>query len=405
MAKILEVYLHDRLAGQLEQDRSGALWFTYNEEWIAAGVPLSASLPLRAERFKASECRPFFAGLLPEENSRRLIASALGVSDRNDFALLARIGAECAGAVSLLESGSPPPAERHDYRPMSDADLAARLSEIPTRPLLAGEDGVRLSLAGAQGKMALALFGGEYFLPLDGSPSTHIIKPQSQRFGDLVENEFACMTLASRVGLDVAEVEIGDCETHRFLKVRRYDRIGQEKLTRIHQEDFCQALGLPPEMKYQEEGGPNFKTCFQLVRRISASPAADALKLFDAVVFNFLIGNCDAHGKNFSFLYGAEGPRLAPLYDLVCTRAYPELSSNMAMRIGGEKNPARIFARHWEQLIAETGFNPAASRRRVLGLVKKVEDELGRASIEIPESLQTIVSGNCDSLRLSVSKD
>ena len=248
-----------------------------------------------------------------------------------------------------------------------------RISEVPSRPLMAGEDGVRLSLAGAQGKLALAIHGGAYFLPLEGSPSTHILKPASPHFSDLVENEFFCMKLAAAAGLDVAEVEIGIAGTHRFLQVRRYDRTGPESHDRIHQEDFCQALGLPPDMKYQEEGGPNLKRCFELLRTISAAPGLDALQLFDAVVFNFLIGNCDAHGKNFSFLYDVEaGPRLAPLYDLVCTRAYPELSSSMAMRIGGEKDPSRLVAKNWEGFFAEIEFNLPAARRRVADLVSRV---------------------------------
>lgn len=405
MARILDVYLAQDLVGHLEQDSSGALWFAYESRWVEHGVPLSASLPLRVERFKGSECRPFFAGLLPEEESRKLIARALGVSDRNDFALLERIGAECAGAVSLVPTGSTPPAGRNDYRPISLDELAARLAEVPSRPLMAGEDGVRLSLAGAQGKLALALKDGTYFLPLEGSPSTHILKPASPNFADLVENEFFCMKLAAATGLDVAEVEIGVAGIHRFLQVRRYDRTGSEANVRIHQEDVCQALGLPPEMKYQEEGGPSLKLCFELVRRISSVPGVDVLKLFEAVVFNFLIGNCDAHGKNFSFLYDRQsGTRLAPLYDLVCTRAYPGISATMAMKLGGEKNPERLYSKNWMGFIADVGLSAAAAKRRITDVVNRVTSALESLPADFPGRgvVAPIVSENCEALLLSV---
>ena len=207
------------------------------------------------------------------------------------------------------------------------ANLKKSFGELPKTPLLAGEDGIRLSLAGAQGKAAVAIRDGSYLLPVGGSPSTHILKPDSERFPGLVENEFFCMRLAAALGLDVAPVEIAAAGSIRFLQVSRYDRRpdGAEGWTRIHQEDFCQALGIAPELKYQNEGGPGFKECFKLIRANSSIPVYDVLKLFDAVVFNFLIGNNDAHGKNFSFLYDGDETRLAPLYDLVSTELYPDL--------------------------------------------------------------------------------
>lgn len=372
MARILDVYLKEQLVGELEQDDSGSLWFRYGASWLSSGssVPLSHSLPLRDEPFRRNECRPFFAGLLPEETSRELIAKAFGISDKNDFALLERIGGECAGAVSLLPSGEPPTVGSGSYREIPADALAGKIAELPQRPLLAGQDGIRLSLAGAQAKLAVAIFDGKYFLPLDGSPSTHILKPQGPYFENLVENEFFCMNLAAMAGLEVAGVEIRTAGPSRFLQVQRYDRKSSDGLQpeRIHQEDFCQALGIPPELKYQQEGGPNLKKCFELVRIVSSVPGPDVLRLFDAVVFNCLIGNNDAHGKNFSFLYDGEVARLAPLYDLVCTQAYPGLAAEVAMKIGDERKPDRIIVRNWLKFFSDAGVSPAVARKRLEGI-------------------------------------
>ncbi len=402
MARVLDVYLKEDLVGQLEQDDSGAMRFRYAETWLATkgAIPLSVSLPLRRERFGRNECRPFFAGLLPEENSRKLIAKAFGVSDKNDFAILERIGAECAGAVSLIPPGELPAAGQPRYREITLDELADKFAALPYHPLLAGEDGIRLSLAGVQGKLAVAIRDGHFCLPLDGSPSSDILKPTSPHFEGLVENEFFCMRLAAQVGLDVAPVELGRAGDTPFLQVERFDRKRQPdgRWERIHQEDFCQAMGIPPELKYQQEGGPNLKKCFALVRAVSAVPGLDVLRLFDAVVFNFLIGNSDAHGKNFSFLYDGGNARLAPLYDLVCTQAYLHLSEEMAMKIGDERKPSRIQPRNWRKFFKEAGFGQSAAEHRLLDLVKRVLQQmetLAANSIVGTGKVSPVIVANC----------
>ncbi len=159
IARFLEVYLGEHLVGELEQDNSGALFFNYHESWLQSenATALSASLPLGPERFKRNACRPFFAGLLPEEESRRLVAQVFGVSARNDFTLLSKIGGECAGAVSLLPHGEAPRLKEFQYEEISAEQLEAKFQSLPQRPLLAGEKGMRLSLAGAQGKLAVMI--------------------------------------------------------------------------------------------------------------------------------------------------------------------------------------------------------------------------------------------------------
>ncbi len=397
----LDVYLNADLTGTLEQDDSGSLSFRYAADWLAAAnaVPLSTALPLRAELFKRNACRPFFAGLLPEEGNRRLIARTLGVSDQNDFAILEKIGGECAGAVSLMPPGEKPGASASQYKPLTLEDLAARMAELPKKPLLAGETGIRLSLAGAQNKLALTVTDGRYLMPLNGAPSTHILKPQSPHFDHLVENECLCMQLAAKVGLETAHVEISSAGGLRLLQIERYDRrrLPDGTLERIHQEDFCQALGIPPELKYQQEGGPGLRRCFELVRAVSAVPAVDVLRLFDAVVFNVLIGNGDAHGKNFSFLHAADGTRLAPLYDLVCTQAYPHLDQRMAMKIGTQRDPAAVRPKDWQQFFQDAGVGTAPAVRRMRTLAARVQEAAEGWSATEPgqETVLQVIRHNC----------
>ena len=394
--KTLNVFLGEDLVGRLEQDNSGTTRFQYVQAWLDSptAMPLSASLPLRPEPFSRNETRPFFAGVLPEEESRRLIAKNFGVSDKNDFALLSRLGAECAGAVSILPPGELPVAAMPTYAEITESELAERLGQLPRRPLLAGEKGIRLSLAGAQGKLAVKFSNGAYYLPLEGSPSTHILKPQNPHFPGLVENEYFCMRLAAAAGLSTAAVEIGTAGDVRFLQVERYDRrlLPDGRYERIHQEDFCQALGVPPELKYQQEGGPNLKKCFELVRSVTTIPGPDLLRLFDSVVFNFLIGNCDAHGKNFSLLRETSSIRLAPLYDLVSTRAYPELASEMAMKLGGERDPLRLTGKNWGFFFDHAGISHAVAQRRLRATADRVLAEAEKLAGEQCQGADAVLS-------------
>lgn len=395
MTRTLDIWWEGRLVGQLTQDKHGELGFAYAPEWMSdeATPPLSASLPKRAEPFTRRECRPFFGGLLPEESQRDAAAQALGVSRANDFALLDRLGGDVAGALQLLPPGEGPATLAPDHRPtrLDDAGLIRVLDALPVRPLLAGEEGLRLSLAGAQSKVPVVLLDEAVALPAPGQPTTHILKPPISRFTATTENEAFVMRLAAAIGLDVAPVEARTVKDRTFLLVNRYDRaIGDDGVVRrIHQEDFCQALGVPPETKYASEGGPTFKDCFALLRRVAARPAVDVLKLLDAVIFNVIAGNADAHGKNFSILYDAEGPRLAPLYDLLATVAYPDLSPKFAMKIGKRATLAELDAKGWAAFATDAGLGLPLVRRRVAEMSKGVRDkatgvaaELSRAGLD-----------------------
>ncbi len=403
MPRTLDVYLHRRLAGHLIQDEHGQMAFSYAESWLnnSRAIALSHSLPLRKERFNRNECRGFFAGVLPDGSQREIIAKNLGISAGNDFAMLEQIGGECAGAVTFIPSGESLPEGNYSYRALTDEKLAEILKQLPRRPLMAGEDGIRLSLAGAQDKIAVHISERQISIPLGGAPSTHILKPAIERFEGIVFNEAFCMNLAQAMGLHTARTEIRRVDGIDYLLIERYDRVvvkdgGSEHLEREHQEDFCQALGVIPENKYQNEGGPSLKQCFGLLRELSSAPVIDLQRLLDAVIFNFLIGNHDAHGKNFSLLYGRE-TRLARLYDVLSTAYYAELSKKMAMKIGGEYASDKVQPKHFDQLADEAGMAKPMVKRRVREMAETVLSKTPDAIAENPitQAVAALIRNRC----------
>lgn len=366
----LIVYLNAERVGSLEQDDSGLLQFSYDQAWVETpdATPLSHSLPFQNDAFIGKKARPFFAGILPEEGPRKQIAKILGISDTNDFAMLAEIGGECAGAVSLLPEGITPTAPKGvQHRELTEPEIRQIVDELPRRPLMVGVDGLRLSLAGAQDKLPVIVHGNGIGLPLGGTPSTHILKPEPDRFPGLAANEMFCMTLARVVGLSVPDTAYRLVGDKPCMLVQRYDRQTDEngRTTRIHQEDFCQALGFPPERKYQAEGGPTLCDCISLLREWSTAPALDIPPFVDSLIFNVLIGNADAHGKNYSMLYFAGERRLSPFYDLVSTLAWPELSKKLAMKIGGCESVDAFTIGEWKKMANKANLGWPMARERM----------------------------------------
>ncbi len=403
MTRVLDVYLHEVMTGQLVQEEDGQLTFTYHELYLEtpSSLALSHSLPLSKETYPSKICRGFFSGILPEGEKREIIARNLGISAGNDFSMLERIGGECAGAITFVLAGVPFPREANSYRHLTEKELADVLRELPRRPLLAGDRQIRLSLAGAQEKLAVHIDDNVMSIPLGIAPSTHIIKPEISHYLGIVQNEALCMHLAQHIGLNVANVETHSVEGFDYLLIQRYDRISsssegskktQPHLSRIHQEDFCQALGIVSEKKYQIEGGPSIADCFKLIREVSSFPVLDLQRLLDAILFNFLIGNNDAHGKNYSLLYtthpitGNDYVQLAPLYDLVCTMHYPNLSTQMAMAIVKYK-PDRVQPTHVDILADECGLSKSLVKKRLLGMAQNIIDQIDQVIIDHPVSI------------------
>ena len=216
------------------------------------------------------------------------------------------------------------------------------------------------------------MVGGRVALPSGSTASTHIIKPAVRDFDGLVFNEAFCLALARAVGLPTIAFSVGRVDDIDYLAVERFDRsVDGERVVRVHQEDFCQALGIPPERKYQAEGGPSLGRCFELLRTVSAAPVLDLGALLHALVFNLAVGNNDAHGKNFALLHRTDGTtRLAPFYDLVSTVAYPQFAPEMAMRVGGARVADRVAPNDLRRLSAEAGLGAPLVVRRAVELLE-----------------------------------
>ena len=374
--RTLDVVCFGERAGVLADDPAG-LAFAYGSSWLKADrPPLSQSLPLSGV-FETAQVVAFFGGLLPEGTPRAILAGRLGVSPGNDIGLLEALGGDTAGAVSLLPPGAEIPlTTSDDVEWLDDAQLSDLIAEIPSRPMHADSDGGwRLSLAGAQDKLPVIVDeNGRVGLTQGRTPSTHILKAPIAGLHDTVASEAFCLELGRRLGIDTVAAMPRRAGNRECLLVARYDRrTTAAGIERLHQEDFCQALGIPTDRKYEAEGGPGLPDCFGLIRAAVAVPAEDAPRLLDYAGLNFLVGNHDAHGKNFSLLYDPDShlAGLAPAYDVLCTVAYRNvkpMSRKMAMKIGGEYRPDWVRSRHLAQLFSEAQLGPAASRRRLRAL-------------------------------------
>ena len=333
----LTVYLNDRQVARLTDD-NGAVSLSYLSDYAAdrRNEPLSHTLPLRQEPYGHQEIEPFLSGLLPDDIIRTRLGRILQIPRENTFAFLKAIGGECAGAIAFFAEGVTPVSAEGRFRRLSDVEAGAILDSLEKRPLDIGEDGFRISGAGAQDKLIACWKRGTVFLPLDGTPSTHIIKTAIRDYPDSVENECFSMKLAQACGLDCAKCRIAVIGGKRRYVCERYDRTQVGGVVRrLHQEDFCQLLRVDPGRKYEVLGGPGIAESFHLMREMSLS-AADTLEFVRRIIFTFLIGNGDAHGKNFSVLYQGRRAALSPMYDVMSTTVYPDVAQRMAMKIDGE---------------------------------------------------------------------
>jgi serine/threonine-protein kinase HipA len=373
-----------------------ALEFVYTPQWLKRtdAFPLSPRLALREEAWRGDEVLFFFANLLPEGAILDTLTKLRRLPRGNVYRLIEAFGHECAGAFEILpESEAKRDKGASEYRKYSHKELVADLERLRDNiPLLASHAKLRLSLAGAQNKIPVRYADGELWLPEGEAVSTHILKPalQPQKlFPDSVLNEAFCLRLAGELGIPAARAVVL-VEPERVLLIERYDRIAAgERTERLHQLDLCQLAGVLPDRKYEQDGGPGFKGSFDLIDKYSAAPAPDRLRLVDRTIFNYLIGNADAHAKNISMVYDAKGGlRLAPAYDLLATGYWRELSDRMAMAIGGERRPGWVQARHWQNLCESVGLNPVQLRRRALDLCKralaKKDDIVAELSVPAP---------------------
>ncbi|MFT4184632.1 MAG: type II toxin-antitoxin system HipA family toxin [Rhizobium sp.] len=361
----------------------------YDPAWEArrSAFPVSLTMPLRSGPVAADRLLPWLANLLPELHLAE-IGQRLKVSPQDIVGLLAHMGRDTAGALSI---GKPRKPGIHLRSVQDEVALERILDELPTKPFLVGERGVSMSLAGVQEKLPVFVDqDGRISIPVDGTPSTHIIKPDTDRLKGSVDNEAFCLALAGECGLDAAEATIRQTGKRRYLLVKRYDRFvdGQGDMRRLHQEDFCQITGHFPAQKYERSSsgpGVSMKQMFSAVNDL-ISPG-ERLKLLDAVIFNLLICNSDSHAKNYSILIGAGGSaKLAPLYDMMCAATYEQIDQSLPQGIGGKFNASDLHGKDWKVFAEQIGLSPASTIKRI-------------------EELSTRVDGACDSIKADIREE
>jgi serine/threonine-protein kinase HipA len=372
----LPVYFEQRLVGTVHVDRGGPS-FTYASGWIGlrGAFPISLTMPLKSERFSSDTFLPWAANLLPESEQLRTLGQLLGMARSDVIGLLSAIGGDTAGALSFGQPGRASPVQ---WRPVGKGEELERMIEdLPNKPFLVGEEGVSMSLAGVQSKVAVTVdCDGHICIPMNGSPSTHILKPDSPRLPGGIQNEAFCLTLAKRMRIPTPEVTTGRAGKRTYLLVKRYDRTDfGDRCRRLHQEDYCQALGKPPSAKYETNQtgtrGPTLKEMFDITRR--HMPPTEIVRLLDMVILNVLACNSDAHAKNYSIMIRAGKASLAPIYDVMCGEVWENVTKNLALKIAGMSRGDQLKRTHWQQFARECGLNPKQVIDRV--------DALGRSAI------------------------
>ncbi|MDR0780819.1 MAG: type II toxin-antitoxin system HipA family toxin [Pseudomonadales bacterium] len=372
----LNVWSDRHLVGYLWRNAQGLIGFRYDALWLSQhGFAISHTLPLQREDFApdAGLAHRFFSNLLPEASVRQHVVRDLKIAD-TDFDLLRAIGGECAGALSILQAEYEPLVQ-YEYQELTQVELALLVARQGQVYRGAADERPRLSLAGAQNKCPVLVQDGTYWLSKREAPSSHILKFELDGYRNVPAYETFTTLLAGAIGLPVIDIQLLSIEGQHFALIERYDRYRtvQGQIARLHQEDFCQALGFGHERKYQVDGGPSFEDCYRLVQDVSSDPANDLQHLLRWQIFNVLAGNSDGHAKNLSLLYQANGEiRLAPFYDLICTRAIARIDSRLAFAVGDERNPERIMREHWMTLARRCGVQTRFLERQLQLTAKRL---------------------------------
>lgn len=358
MSEQLQVLIAGREAGTLRQADDGSLSFAYDAGY--AGVPLSTAMPLSGRLFSDKVARPFFFGLLPDDPEvRKSLGKEHGVSGNNPFALLKIIGLDCPGAVQVCMQEQLPWAleRRQELRPIDDAAIALRLAVGRSDAAAHWEtDGEHWSLGGQQSKFALRREDGAWYSCGGAAATTHILKPGISGLRLEALNEFVCLQLARECGVPAARAEYSFFEGEDAIVVERYDRQrdAQGNVQRLHQEDFCQALGVLPQNKYPEDGGPGANDIIGVLKGTGPAAADNISSFISMLLFNYLIAAPDAHAKNYSLLLDVGAAYLAPLYDVASALPYQAGARpiKLAMGIAGE-NRAGCVSEHRLQKFAD----------------------------------------------------
>ena len=406
MADELAVWLYGVRVAVIDQQRD-RLRLAYTKDALdqhSLGMPLlSLSLALRRERYMHGVVRPFLDGLLPEGEARQAVARKFGVVGDDTFGLIRALGRDCAGALVIqpVDDASPPTSTTLTAERLNDDEIADLVANLQSAPLGAGGR-VRISLAGVQEKLLLTRMpDGAWGLPVDGTPSTHILKPEIARFPNTVENEAFCMRVAKHLGLAVANVETATFGGRKLIVVERYDRVvhSDGSVERIHQEDLCQAIGVSHDKKYEENGGPSLARIADLLQATAGPDSVEAL--LRAVTLNVLIGNGDAHAKNFSLLHEPSGAlRLTPLYDLLSTLFYGD--EHLAMYVDNVHKTNRVTADRIVNEATRWGLSKRRASEVIADILERVVDAVPAAAAEttdLPAEIPALVNSQLVQVR------
>ena len=384
--------------GTLEGRDHNDVSFSYDPAYLndPEAAAISISLPLEKKSFDPDKTRIFFDGMLPEGFIRHSLADRMRLDENDYISILSNLGRECIGAVRITKDDEK---VSEEYIPVTDKEIeqlaaegAAKSTEIVTK--------THLSLAGASGKVGLYYDAGAdtWYLPVGTAPSTHIVKQSHVRLREIVTNERLSMLTAAKCGIDTAEsfiINTGSAtESEVLYSTKRYDRVitdGSKRIgtlarpDRLHQEDFAQALGIAPSHKYEREDDRYLARMFKVLREYSSDPVRDQLKLWDRVVFNYLIGNTDAHIKNYSMLcsYDMRSIRLAPAYDIISTIVYESSTRDLSMKIGNAIVIDDVTAESFEQAASEAGLGRSMAMKRYDMIRGRFESALREAAYEL----------------------
>lgn len=398
MSKLI-VYYQEKIVGHLSFDKDERLSFQYDKNWLVFKdrFPLSLALALVEKTHGHLETKSFFENLLPEGEIKNLIEAHGKSSIKSEFGFLQEFGGDCAGAFKILPEKAKIIQSKTPRKELRLEVIFKYLNEKKSlTDVILNKEGGKFSLAGAQDKFAVIFEKNKIYLPLDGSPTTHIIKPHVRYFNsthDTPYNEYLCMKLAAAVGLNVPKVDIIEGEYPLFI-VERFDRTQTKTgISRIHQQDFCQAQGITSLKKYESDGGPTFANNYNLVKANSSAPIPDLNQLLKWLIFNLVIGNNDSHSKNLAFLQTGEGIRLAPFYDLLSTSVYKEIGQNFAFKIGGQNLWFKLKTRLFDRVSAELDLKEDVLPKMALKLLNDIEKKLPKLVEEFNERFPDVKTG------------
>jgi serine/threonine-protein kinase HipA len=383
---MLSVFFEDRLVGHIRLQADGPS-FLYERNWVEerGAFPISVTMPLSEREIPPELFLIWAANLLPEADQLVIVGRRLGIAQNDVVGLLEALGRDTAGALSFGGAGS---IEATGWKEIAtEVELERIIEELPRKPFLAGEEGVSMSLAGVQTKLAVSRDSdGSLYVPLDGAPSTHILKPDSDRLPGSVQNEAYCLTLAKRCGLVVPPVTTGRAGHRSYFLIGRYDRTADgHRWRRLHQEDFCQVLGKPPAAKYERNQtgipGPTLTDMLAAVRRYALAP--DILGMLDVAVFNILACNTDAHAKNYSLMLPTGRPRIAPIYDVMCAVPFANVTRDLAQTVAGKNRGEHLKRRHWLRFFKASRLGASLGLRRVRALAGLALSNASRARADV----------------------